>query len=262
MRVLRLILLGLIVYIGCMVFLFPAAPVVERIQPQVQPITLAGVTGKLYSGKVAKVSYADDLLPLSFNDVTWKLAPETLIKGGTGVKVSFKGYGGGGQGLVSRQFNGDLKVSDFTFDALPKEMEVLLPFPIASFTGKLEGNISSMVLVNQFFNEMDGVIKWNDASISTPALGQPLTANLGQVDLRVARESENTHKALLTSAGGDIALDGEVIVALNGDYQADILVTPTSNAPATLVNALQRFGRPDPQGGFRVKQSGNVNQLN
>jgi len=262
MRVVRLILLGLFVYIGCMVFLFPAAPVVEKIKPQVHPLQLSGVTGKLFNGKVANVDYADDLLPLQFKDVAWKLSPQSLLKGGTGVDVSFKGYGGGGQGLVSRQFNGDLLVSDFSFNAESKEFEALLPVPVANFSGKIEGDIRSMRLVNQFFTGMEGSMVWNDAVIETVALGPSLRANLGKVDLTVERESENTHKALLTSAGGDIVLDGEIVVALNGDYTSDVLITPSADAPDVLVNSLRRVARPDPKGGFRIKQTGNINQLN
>jgi len=84
MRVVRLILLGLLVYCIAMVVLFPAAPVVEKFKPQLQPMVLNGVSGKLYKGEVESVVSTDDLLPLVLNNVKWAIAPSKLLQG-TGV---------------------------------------------------------------------------------------------------------------------------------------------------------------------------------
>ena len=37
-RVIRLILLGIVAYVISVVWLFPAAPVIDRIKPQIQPV--------------------------------------------------------------------------------------------------------------------------------------------------------------------------------------------------------------------------------
>jgi len=89
MRAIQLVLLCFVAYVVSMVFLFPAAPVVERIKPNIQPVQLNGVSGKLFSGQVANVVYADDLLPVQLDNVAWKLAPGTLLKGGAGVDISY-----------------------------------------------------------------------------------------------------------------------------------------------------------------------------
>lgn len=260
MRVFRLIVLGLLAYVVSVVFLFPAAPLVEKIKPNVQPLQLAGVSGKLFKGEVASVNYADDLLPLEFQDVTWKLAPATVLKGGTGADVSFKGYGGGGQGQVRRQWNGDIVVSDFAFNADSKQLEPLLPAPIANFSGKISGNVSSLELVNQQLGSMDGTLTWNDAVINTLIYGPNLTANLGKFDVVVTPENDETHVAKLSSAGGDLVVDGSITISANGDYRTNLILTPAANAPRELVDTLQRFTRPDGGGRFRVQHNGNLNQ--
>lgn len=260
MRVLRLILLGLLAYVVSVLFLFPAAPLVERIKPDIQPVQLAGVDGKLYNGKVAKVTYADDLLPLEFQDVTWKLAPGALLKGGAGANVTFAGYGGGGDAQVRRQWNGDLNVSDANFDVESKELEVLLPAPITEFSGRITGHFEKIALANQLLETMVGQLRWNNAVIVTRLYGPELTANLGQFDVVIEPDADATHKVTLNSKGGDLDIDGSVVVSANGDYRTNMLLTPTANASQELQQVLQRLTRPDGGGRYRIQHNGNFNQ--
>jgi len=260
MRVVRLLLLGMLAYIVTMVFLFPAAPLVERIKPNIQPVQLAGVTGKLFSGKVASVNYADDLLPLQFSNVAWKLAPSTLLKGGTGADVSFEGYGGGGDGQVARQFNGDLLVSNFVFNAKAKELEVLLPGPVAEFSGVLNGKMDTVELANNLLRKIEGNLTWNSANIVTRLYGPEIVANLGKFNIVIKPQNEQEHEITLKSDGGDLSLDGNVVMSLNGDYRTNLLLTPSANAPAELVQVLQQRTRADGGGRYRIQHSGNINQ--
>lgn len=260
MRVVRLILLGLLAYIVSVFFLFPAAPLVERFKPQIQPVQLTGVSGKLFSGQVASVVYADDLLPLEFQNVGWKLAPSALLKGGAGANIRFQGYGGDGAGQVRQQLNGDFHVSDLTFNAVAKELEVLLPGPVAEFSGNIDGQIESVQLVDQLLQTLDGSITWNNAVIVTRLYGPEITANLGQLDIVITPEDNSAHLVTLKSSGGDLSVDGTVAMSQNGDYQTNIVLTPSPNAPQPLVQTLQQRTRSDSGGRYRIQHSGNMNQ--
>lgn len=260
MRIVRLVLLGLLAYIVSVVFLFPAAPLIEKIKPQIKPVQLAGVTGKLFNGKVGSVIYADDLLPLEFQNVTWKLAPGALLKGGAGANVTFQGYGGQGEGQVRKQWNGDINVSDLTFNAIAKELEVLLPGPVADFRGSIEGQIDSVQLVDQLLQTFEGTINWKDAVIITRLYGPEVAANLGLFNIVVSPEDNAAHLVTLKSSGGDLVLDGTVKLSANGDYTTDLLLTPAANAPQPLVDVLKQRTRPDAGGGYKIQHSGNMNQ--
>jgi len=260
MRVVRLVLLGLLAYVVSVVFLFPAAPLIEKIKPQIQPVELTGVSGKLFNGQVASVKYADDLLPLEFQDVTWKFAAGALLKGGAGANFTFKGYGGGGDGQVRQQFNGDLNVSDVNFNAQAKELEALLPGPVAEFTGELSGQFDKVRLANQLLQTISGQLNWKGAIIVTRLNGPEVTANLGQLDIDISPQDDAAHLVTIKSAGGDLALDGTVAMAANGDYQTNLLLTPSANAPRELSDVLQRMTRPDGGGRYKIQHNGNINQ--
>lgn len=256
MRFIGLCLLGILSYLIAMVVLFPASPVVDYFRPQLGPVALEGVNGKLYKGVVDEVRSTDDLLPLEFQNVGWAIDPMSLLKGGAGVSISFDGYGGQGRGLVTRAWDGSISVSEFDFNAQAKELEPLLPVPIASFTGELLGNIDKLTLVNQLLTGFDGSLSWRNAALVTP-----VPTSLGTVDVVIKPDGEQSHTVTLKAAGGDLSMDGQVVVSLNGDFAADVLFTPAQNAPAAVLNGLRQMGRPDAQGRVRFQRQGNVNRL-
>jgi len=88
MRFIGLCLLGAAAFFVTVLVLFPAAPVVDRFRPQLGPVALEGVNGKLYKGVINTVKSTDDLLPLEFQNVGWALAPASLFKGGAGASFS------------------------------------------------------------------------------------------------------------------------------------------------------------------------------
>ena len=164
MRFIGLCLLGIVAFLVTIVALFPAAPVVDRIRPQLGSVALEGVNGKLYKGVIDTVRSTDDLLPLEFQNVGWALAPGALLKGVAGASFSFDGYGGSGQGLAIRSWNGSIDITDFDFNAQAKALEPLLPVPIASFSGELTGNIERLSLVDNLLAEARGTLSWNNAA--------------------------------------------------------------------------------------------------
>ncbi len=256
MRIVWLLLLGIVSYLVAMVVFFPAEPVVDRIRPQLGTVALENVSGKLYKGTIGTVRSTDDLLPLEFNDVGWTLSPKTLLSGGAGVSFDFNGYGGEGQGLVARRWNGDVNVTDFTFNALAKELEVLLPVPIARFNGELLGDIDQVLLVDNLLARFEGTISWNNALLEAP-----IPTSLGEVTIEITPDDEKSHTLALTAVGGDVAMDGSMTLTQSGDFSADVLFTPSQNTPAAVLAGLRQLGRADAEGRVRFVRQGNVNRL-
>lgn len=255
-RVIRLILLGIVAYVISVVWLFPAAPVIDRIKPQIQPVQLAGVTGRLFSGNVDQVTYADDLLPLSATNVAWSFMPRKLFAAAAGVNFSFDAYGGNGKGEFTRHLSGDMSVEDFNFVGPAKGLEPLLPLPVAQFKGELDAHLDDLLIEEQLLKTVNGRFKWRDAHLETP-----IAAFLGNVDIQVEPAGENTHRGLIEAKGGEVEVSGSVEIALNGDFRSDIVITPTDKATPELLNAIRTFARPERDGRFRVQRNGNMNRL-
>ncbi len=254
MRVIFLSLLCMAAFVISIAVLFPASYVTTKIKADIVPITLSNVHGKLYNGTVGLVENKDDLLPLEFQNVRWKLAPSTIPTGG-GMNIKFDGYGGSGEGLVKRAWNGDMSVSDMNFTAKAPEFDSLT-LPFASLKGDVSGAVQSLQLKNQLMREFVGQLIWKDAELTLP-----VQMALGKVELDIKPEAENTHIANIKARGGEVDAEGKVTITLQGDFNADVLLTPTSSASPDIVNTLSQFARRDAQGRFRWVQRGNVNRL-
>ncbi|MBX2825529.1 MAG: type II secretion system protein N [Gammaproteobacteria bacterium] len=256
MRFIWLCFVGLAAYVIAVLAFFPAAPVVDWIRPQLGPVAIQGVSGKLYAGQMDTVRSTDDLLPVEFSNVSWRIDPRTLLKGGAGIRFGFDAYGGDGNGLITRRWDGSIAVSELTFNADAKQLEPLLPVPIATFRGDLSGDIESIVVVNELLQQFEGVLNWRDG-----ALESPVPTALGNVIVAVQPEGQQTHQVSLSSSGGDIVMEGRVTVSLNGDFAADVLFTPASTASPAVINGLRQMGRPDAQGRVRLQRQGNLNRM-
>lgn len=256
MRVVRLILLGLLAYVVSVVWLFPAAPVVEKIRPDIQPVQLTGVSGKLFNGQVDNVLYNDDIMPLALENVQWRFMPRKLFAAAAGVNFSFDAYGGSGHGDFARHLSGDMSLTDVDYKGPAKGFEALLPLPIAEFSGDLAVDINNVRISNQLLQTLDGDFRWKNATLETP-----IPAFLGDIVLVVEPAGENNHRGIIEAKGGEVELDGTVELALNGDFLSDVMVTPTESASPELINALRTFARPASDGRYRVQRNGNVNRL-
>lgn len=255
MRLIGLCLLGLVSYLIAMIIFFPAAPVVDRIRPQLGPVALDGVNGRLFKGMIDTVRSTDDLLPLEFQNVGWTLAPLALFSGG-GANITFDGYGGGGSGLVQRNWNGDIEVNNFVADLQAKALEPLLPVPVASFSGAIRADIEQLKLVDQLLTRFAGTLTWQNALLESP-----VPTSLGDIRIEVNPSGEQSHEVSISGQGGDVAIDGTITITLSGDYISDVMLTPSANASPAVLDGLRQIGRADAQGRVRLQQQGNVNRL-
>lgn len=261
MRIIGLCLLAFLAYVVSMVVLFPAATVVQKFEPQIRQnvpqldaLQLNGVGGKLYNGRIDEVAYTDELLPLSFQNVRWQVAPSAIPTGG-GINFQFDGYGGSGEGTLKRAWNGNVTVSDMSFNANTKEFDSFT-MPFASLVGALSGQVDSLLLEQQLLTKFIGQMRWENAELTLP-----VRMKLGEVELDIKPEAQDQHVANVKSRGGEVNADGKVTLTLAGDFNADVLLTPTNTASPDIVNSLSQFARRDAQGRFRWTQKGNINRL-
>jgi len=174
---------------------------------------------------------------------------------GGGANITFEGYGGGGEGLVKRAWNGDVSVTDMNFNAKGPEFDSFT-MPFASLKGDVSGTVDTLEIKNQLLSEMVATLLWRNAELTLP-----VQLGLGQVELDVKPEGEQQHIANIKARGGEVEATGKVIITLQGDFNADVLLTPTGTASPNVANALSQFARRDAQGRYRWTQRGNVNRL-
>ncbi len=257
MRIIGYILLGLVSYLVFMVLLFPASPVIKRLQTA--PLVLNGVSGPLWNGEVAQVVTPNTLMPTGPDDfllenISWRLAPQKLLSGAGAANIAFSAYGGSGKGLVSRQLDGDTTISGLYYSSNGESLNVLFD-PLLKIAGELKLNVAEAVVKNQLLESLDGDLEWNNA-----VLDVPVVAKLGNLKLTVKPRDED-HIAEITSTGGDLELSGSVDLKKDGNFKTDITIVPRPSASVVLTDMLRGLARPNSDGSFRLRRNGNINRL-
>lgn len=245
-----LILLGLAAYLISLLVLFPAAPVIARINTQ--PLQVLGVDGSVWSGSAAQVQ-APDAPPLE--SVNWQLRPLSLLTGALGVEVDFDLLGGHGNTEVAQSLGGDTSIGPATLRLPAKRLEPYLPLPIARFDGALELELDHALLANRQLQRLEGQLVWREARLQSPVV-----ADLGELQLDVA-PSESGHNGELVSRGGELDLRGTLNLDQQGLLRVDISIKPRANASAGLRDSLNLLGRPGGDGSWRIRQQLRLSDL-
>ena len=255
---LKFSLIGVLAYVLFLALRFPASSVVSRFDTR--PATLSGVSGSVFHGEVDSITLPNNSLPTGpdqflVENVSWRAAPTALLRGSGAANISFDAYNGHGEGLVAQTFTGTSEVRDFRFVTDAEGVNVLLD-PLAEVLGQFAIDITDLSLRNQLLDAFSGNIEWRGAQIV-----RPVPAKLGTVTIQVEPDEPQSHVATINASGGDLTISGTVKVALNGDFNADVLIEPTNNAPRELTDMLRAMARPSSDGSFRVRRNGNFKRM-
>lgn len=259
MKFLGYLMLFILSFAVTVIWKFPLAGMLPHVNTQ--PVALAGVSGSVWNGSAQQVSTGNPALLAS--NVNWRFLPASLVSGNTSATVEFEILGGSGSGDVSRHItSGNLSVTNGTFRVPAVNLGQFLPLPIVDFGGNLIADIESLVLENNLLAETAGTVVWRNATLTGG-----LEAQLGQVVVDVtpqALDGRSGHVVVLSNNEGDLDINGEVQIELDGNYRADVRLRPTATASEGLAGVLGSLGpiaQRESDGSYRIRQSGNIRSL-
>jgi len=249
-RIVGLFFLAILAFAVTVVWKFPAAGVLPHVN--IQPVQLSGVSGSIWKGGAQSVETPELKQPIT--NVQWKFQPSTLLSASAGAVVNFEILGGKGEGLVSRNRGGDMFIKDGTFRLPASRLEEFLPLPVAEFGGIVFADIEDLELENNLLKRTVGKLTWNNAEVKNTVL-------LGQVVFDIVPQGQEQHIGKLSNTDGQLELRGEVVLDLAGNYKADIQIKPTAETPPQVNGILDLVGRPSSDGSYRIRNDGNIQNL-
>ena len=185
------------------------------------------------------------------------------MSGNTAANLDFEVLGGSGNGNVSRSIaTGDVLVTEGSFRMPAVNLGQFLPLPIVDFGGNLMADIETLELENNLLKTTRGTVIWRNAQVTGG-----LQAELGQVVLDVEPQpidGKPAHVATISNKDGDLELNGELQIDINGNYRADIRLKPTATANQGLTGALGSLGpiaKRESDGSYRIRNNGNIRNL-
>jgi general secretion pathway protein N len=246
-RLILLLALGLLAYLGFLIATLPAVRAWAWFGDQV-PMAGYGLTGTVWSGQAAVLQ--DQVRRLEA--VRWELHPLQLLRGRLGVDLQARlPENGRLRGELSLAPGGlqanDLRV-DMPATALLRWAEIQLPVRI---DGRFEALMQALTVEGQNLIYADGILNWNEASLS---LGrQPLP--LGNVALRL-EPAENAINGTLMNQNSPLQLNGELRLTPDGKFTLDMTARLAEGADADARQAFAAVGVPADGSPIRARLSG------
>lgn len=254
-RWLGYLLLGIAAYGVFLLVMFPATSAYSLfatpIEKQLPELKLAGVSGRVWDGKVASVSYKSRQV----GSLHWQVTPLSLLWGRLSMPVSLQLPDGYLEAKVklphdftamhAREVKGQLPVA---------RVQGLLPYNFVSIDGTLAINITEAeVDAEGKVQSLSGRINWLGAEMVAP---QALSFGDLQADLDL--DEQGSVRAQLRDLGGPLSLDAQFVLQPQGNYTLKGTVAAASGASDALRQGLGLLGKPSSNGRYPIEFNGRL----
>lgn len=234
----RWLLLGVLAYLFFLIWHFPAALMVNRLQHRLPQVGLDGVSGSLWSGEAAQVTVRGQ----SLGRLRWRFDWFAPLHASLGYRLSLEGPdtrlqgrvdAGTGDRVVLRNLSGEIQVA---------QLGPWLPLPQPP-QGKLGIDLTEARLTQGRLQSAAGVLSLADTTLQWPE-----TLSLGDYRLALTTPAVGRIEGALSDTGnGPLSLQGQI--TLTGDrYQAQGQVQARPSANPDLKRWLSALGPANAQG--------------
>ncbi|HED17261.1 MAG TPA: type II secretion system protein N [Gammaproteobacteria bacterium] len=247
-RGLKWLLLGLASYLVILIATLPIRPVYSLFAASLAPLNLQGVQGKLWNGRATRVYYNK----LSIGSISWTYRPTDLLSGHIGFDFINQDHLTRTSGTAGISLLGQPYLENVDGYAPASNLYKMLGSYPLSLSGKMQYTLNQLRLNNNQIGLIQGSMTWRNAAIQAP-----FQARLGTLELQLSSEQGNI-LIQISNKGGQLGLEGSIIIQADKRIQTDLRITPRKNANPGLINVLRSFGKSDRSGHITIKFNGYI----
>jgi len=240
----KVIFLGLISFLVATIWQLPlsfAKPYAEKF---VKGLKMEDVSGTVWNGESRRFTAQNTYL----GHVKWKVNPlQSLTSFSLKSSFNIDGNDLTAKGWASVTLTKKLTLDDTQFDLNASYLNRQINN--AKLTGDIKGNIQHAVLDRQNLPEIDAVIDWKEAAISSPIKLTP-----GDYHAVITPDSGDL-KILLTSSDAPVELNGEIKLNKEWLYKTDLTIKANNQG---LDSMLGLIGKKQANGIIQIKQKGDL----
>ena len=216
------------------------------------PFTLQGIDGSIWNGSAQRlvISSAPQL-----ENLNWQLNPLSLLLARLNTEVEVDVFKNKLSGNITISSNGEISASEVTTRLTGETVQKLIDLPLGEIGGDFDIEINSLELANNI-PVINGTINWNKAKFTLAE-----TVDLGNIELSIKPSDNKSLTATIKNVGGDINIEGQVILADNKSYKLNLTFKPQASANNNIKQSLAMFARRQTNGTYILKQNGNLNSL-
>lgn len=253
MKIKYYLITGVVALALFLIISIPAAPVINAVKDKIPQIKIQNVSGTLWQGSAQQVTVQSKHV---FKNVTWSICIAHLLTGEACVEFDAIYNKNPLSGQLSVDMNKTVTAKNIKTAMSAHDLSQMITIPMGEISGDISVNLATVNLKQGSLPAANGIIKWDNASITIAE-----TAQLGDITITLTESEENPINANITNQGGQLAINGSVSVGEGTNYNLDLNLTPNNKASKNLKNSLSLFAKPQKNGNFVLKDSGNLKQL-
>lgn len=248
MKAVKLSLIGILAYVAFSVLLIPADRLYGWFGDRQQFVKLYGISGTVWSGSARAAQVGGQAL----RAVKWQVRPWSVVTGGLNIAWSFDNGDAWANGVASLNMNNTLGFKNTAAKIPVSQLQPHLRIPVV-LEGMVSLDVGSLTYdpATQWVTKAEGVINWNEAGVAK-VTDKPI----GDFRLSVVTESDQIKGQLQDAGSGPLAATGLLEITPDRKWAFDGEISLRDQNRLDLVNVLSLFGRADPQGRMKLKQSG------
>ena len=244
MKILIKLFLGLIIFIGAIVYFAPAS-IMEKYLPS--NISTAGMSGTLWNGNIQNLV----IDKIGLQNTKWSANPLSLLAGKVNADVS----------VDSNNLKGDFETTVTGKDIITEnidlngELSLLSPYFEKlglTISGQFDAKFDNLHISNGLPQDANGTLN----TFNTSILGF-IPLNLGDVN-SVFIPQDNGIQVSLINQNGELDLNGIINIANTGVYNADLTLTRNARTPDNVLKTVELIGNKISEDTVKVLHKGQL----
>lgn len=226
-----------------------AGPIAAALPPDIR---LGRLEGSVWSGRSLSLLFRGT----DFGTVSWRVAGVSLAPVGVRLDLTIDGPGGLASGTaVTSPSGGPLQVQHLTGKILPGVMAAMLGIDQVAITGTLDLDLASAEFDPALgrLTEVDGRLDWRGAAVTAP-----IALSFGDASLALVPRDDGAIDARVLTMGGDLGVDGTVVVETDGRFRVEAGITTTPAVSGQLASGLALLAPAGPDGVHRLTYQGRL----
>lgn len=240
----KVIFFGVISFLLAAIWQLPLSFAKPYIEKYVKEIKFVDVSGTVWNAETKQLIIDGTRI----DNVKWTVRPLqslTSLSINTKFNVNDKNLTVNGIAKVTPQLKIILEDTKFTLDA--RYLNAIQK--TAKLTGDIIGNIKHAILDDKNLPEMNGVVNWNAASVTSP-----IKLQQGDYHALITPDT-NGLNIKLTSSDAPAELNGDIKLNKEWLYDANISIKANDQGLASMLGLL---GGKQPDGSVKIKQKGDL----
>ncbi len=246
----KLVLLGLIAFIGALIVKTPASLISQQLEAQTE-IRLHGVQGTLWEGVAAQLSVGK----VTLGKLDWSVNPWSLLTGSLGGVLAIKGEALTVKGEYALSLGNTLALDAVQFVVDGGFINNVQNYGkvYGTFRGKIDH--LEMPLDLKTPPVVAATINWEKGGLFSP-----VTLSEGNYQLKIEPEKDGKLRGVLISRKAPVDVKGFAVLDQNWHYQTDLKIK-TNPQGENLKGMLSMLGRPQADGYIMIREQGQLQTL-